>query len=85
MAEVVDLQGNRWPSRRLLHRVAPYLERRLRFINRAFTRQVRTEKTRQERAELRADIRARSRGLSRVLLGKRGWLGRLFSRAKGSK
>ncbi len=85
MAEIVDLRGNRWPSRRLLHRVAPYLELRLRYIRRAAAHRVRTTQTRKERAELRADIRARGRGLSRVLLGKRGWLGRLFSRAKGSK
>ncbi len=85
MAEVVDLRGNTWPSRRLLHRVAPHLERRLRFINRAYGNKVRTEKTRKERAEMRSDLRARSRGLSRALLGKRSWLGRLFSRAKGSK
>ncbi|KKL71096.1 hypothetical protein LCGC14_2098330 [marine sediment metagenome] len=85
MAEVVDLQGNIWPSRRLLHRVAPHLERRLRFINRSRIRKEQETKTRQRRAGLRADIRARSRGLSRALLGKRSWLGNLFSRAKGSK
>ena len=85
MAEVVDLRGNRWPSRRLLHRVAPYLERELRFARRHKAHLERTTKTRKDRADLRSDLRAHSRGLSRALLGKRSWLDNLFSRAKGSK
>ena len=71
-----------WPSRKLLHRIAPALDRELRGAAHLHRAAEKGRKEAQREVRTRLDLTARNRGIAGAM-PRKGWLGRVHDWFRG--